>query len=122
MSCRIQEHTERLTRLELGFPCAYRQHPLLTDIEVRHIEIDVRLLWMLGTWPHGRYMIGSELKRNSRTTTTAELKPIVIATGIHFPASDGTVEVRQLSRVATVEGNEAETGDGCHDGDTTRVR
>lgn len=115
MSCRIEKHTERLARLEFGLSRADRQHPLLADIEVRHIEIDVRLLWMLSTRPHGSYMIGSELKRNGRTATTAELKPIVIAAGIHFPASDGTVEVRQLSRVATVEGDEAETGDGCHD-------
>jgi hypothetical protein len=60
--CRVQVNPESCPGLDINLAGAQRQHLLFTDIEIRHIEVQVSLLRVLVTWPHRRLVARSALE------------------------------------------------------------
>lgn len=120
VSCEVEEHAERLAGLEFSLVSPDRKHLLLSSVEVRYVEIEMRLLGMLGAWPHRGLMVRYELKGDRRSAVAAEFYPASTPI-VDLPSRYGAVEVCESSVVRAVESHDAETGNTSH-GDIVAAR
>ena len=72
MTRRVEEDAERaVLGLNLGLARAEGHNRGLAGVEVVNVEVDVGLLWLVGTGPQRWPVIGSQLERKARPTVAS---------------------------------------------------
>jgi hypothetical protein len=116
--CRVQVNPEGRPGLHISLAGTQREHVLLTDIEIRHIEVQVSLLRVLVTRPHRRLVARSTLESQRSAAITAQLHPVVVVT-VGLPTRDRSVELRQGTRVTAIERYQTEPCNTSHAANST---
>ncbi len=116
--CRVQVNPEGRPGLHISLAGTQRQHVLLTDVEIRHIEVQVSLLRVLVTRPHRRLVARSTLESQRSAAITAQLHPVVVVT-VGLPTRDRSVELRQGTRVTAIERYQTEPCNTSHAANST---
>src|SRR5690554_3853063 len=100
-------------RLALRLTGAEFEHGFFGSLDVVDVEVEMRLLGMLGVGPARRDVVGGELEGDRHPGVRLELDPVsVVERLFDLPASYGGVELGEPLGVGGVQGDYREAGDG----------
>ena len=91
-----------------------RQDLCLSGIQVVDANVDVGLLWPLGTRPQRQLVVLHLLEAQARMTTAVTDDDPVVLSGSDLPPDQGGVELSQSQRLGTVKDGRAKTRDSTH--------
>ena len=111
MPGRVDHHPEPIrTRLRGGLLRPESEYRHFGAVEVRHVDVDVRLLGYVATRPGRPTMIVDLLERQA-TVRGVDLDPIVVIARHEVATHDRVVEVRKGECVGTIQRHHAEAPD-----------
>ena len=113
MTGRIQEDAEVLARLVLSLACPDGKDLCFGLIEIFDVEVEVRLLRLVGAGPDGWLVVGCPLERQSGSRVAAKLYPVPVVR-VQVEAGELRIELRQRPRIRAIEGYQAEPCDPVH--------